>query len=183
MIFLSFAFASAALRHRGRMGEPSGDGGDLGAAEALRAHACQHQPVILVIEAQLAVLSSSKRLLADAGPPAVLATAPDAAMLADVGATAVLAPAPLAVMVADSVLVPPQSLHWLLWRLCWMRLAPPQSMHLLLMRRVMLGSAPAEPSLVPLEVVLDFLAPPPRLRCAHPLSLPPPFRAGGRGRR
>jgi hypothetical protein len=42
-------------------------------------------------------------------------------------------------------------------------------MHLLLMRRVMLGSAPAEPSLVPLEVVLDFLAPPPRLRCAHPL--------------
>ena len=73
-------------------------------------------------------------------------------------------------MVADSVLVPPQSLHWLLWRLCWMRLAPPQSMHLLLMRRVMLGSAPAEPSLVPLEVVLDFLAPPPRLRCAHPLS-------------
>ena len=48
----SFAFASAALRHSGRMGEPSGDGGDLGAAEALRAHACQHQPVILVIEDQ-----------------------------------------------------------------------------------------------------------------------------------
>ena len=116
------------------MGEPGGDGDDLGTAEALRAHACQHQPVILVIEAQLAVLSSSKRLLADAGPPAVLAPAPDAAMLADVGATAVLAPAPLAVMVADSVLVSPQSLHWPLWRLCWQMLAPPQSMHLLLMR-------------------------------------------------
>ena len=89
----SFAFASAALRHSGRMGEPSGDGGDLGAAEALRAHACQHQPVILVIEDQLVVLSSSKRLLADAGAPAVLAPAHDAAMLSDAGATAVLAPA------------------------------------------------------------------------------------------
>ena len=30
MIILSFAFASAALRHRGRMGEPGGDGDDLG---------------------------------------------------------------------------------------------------------------------------------------------------------
>jgi len=40
--------------------------------------------------AQLAVLSSSKRLLADAGAPAVLAPAPDAAMLADAGAPAVL---------------------------------------------------------------------------------------------
>jgi hypothetical protein len=67
------------------MGEPGGDGDDLGTAEALRAHACQHQPVILVIEAQLAVLSSSKRLLADAGAPAVLAPSPDAAMLADAG--------------------------------------------------------------------------------------------------
>ena len=128
---------------------------------------------ILVIEAQLAVLSSSKRLLADAGAPAVLATAPDAAMLADAGATAVLAPAPLAVMVADSVLVSPQSLHWPLWRLCWQVLAPPQSMHLLPgPDAVMLAdaSAPAVLALVPLEVVLDFLAPPPRLRCAHPLS-------------
>ena len=92
-------------------------------------------------------------------------------MLADVGATAVLAPAPLAVMVADSVLVSPQSLHWPLWRLCWQVLAPPQSMHLLPgPDAVMLAdaSAPAVLALVPLEVVLDFFAPP-RLRCAHPL--------------
>ena len=71
-------------------------------SHALRAHACQHQPVILVMEAQLAVLSSSKRLLADAGAPAVPSPAPDAAMLADAGAPAVLAPAPLAVMLADA---------------------------------------------------------------------------------
>ena len=71
----------AALRHRGPVVGTGGTGGDLGAAEALRAHAPRHQPVILVIEAQSAVLSSAKRphhaLLHHTlpPPPAVLAPA------------------------------------------------------------------------------------------------------------
>ncbi len=122
--------------------------------------------------AQLAVLSSSKRLLADAGAPAVLAPAPDAAMLADVEATAVLAPAPLAVMVADSVLVSPQSFKVALAPLAVVLAdAGAPAVDAPAPDAVMLADAgaPAETSLVPLEVVLDFFAPPPRLRCAHPL--------------
>ena len=51
----------AALRHRGRVVEPGGESGDLGAAEALRVHARWHQPVILVIETHSAVRSFAKR--------------------------------------------------------------------------------------------------------------------------
>ena len=73
-------------------------------------------------------------MLADAHAPAVLAYAPAAVMLADARAPAVLqvARVPLAVMLADVrapavlaqaplsvMLVPPQSLHTLLSRLCW----------------------------------------------------------------
>jgi len=91
---------------------------------------------------------------------------------------------------------PPQSLHPLLWRLSPAVLAlSPLAVVLAdagapavvapAPDAVMLADAgaPAVLALVPLAVVLAFLAPPPRLRCAHPLSLPPPFRAGGRGRR
>ncbi len=35
------------------------------------------------------------------------------------------------------------------------------------------AGAPAVLAMAPLAVVLAFLASPPRLRCAHPLSLPP----------
>ena len=51
----------AALRHRGRVAESGSDGGDLGAGEALRVHACGHQPAILVIETESAELSFAKR--------------------------------------------------------------------------------------------------------------------------
>ncbi len=134
-------------------------------SHALRAHACQHQPVILVMEAQLAVLSSSKRLLADAGAPAVPSPAPDAAMLADAGAPAVLAPAPLAVMLADAC-APAAPLAVVLTD------AGGPAVVALAPDAVMLADAGALAvlALVPLSVVLAFHAPPPRLRCAHPLS-------------
>ena len=45
---------------------------------------------------------------------------------------AVLALAPDSTVGAEEA--PPQSLHLLLWRLCWQMLAPPQSLQLLLRR-------------------------------------------------
>jgi hypothetical protein len=105
----------AALRHRGRMGEPA-TVATWGPPKCCGPTRVSTMPVILVMEAQLAVLSSSKRLLADAGPPAVLAPAPDAAMLADAGAPAVLAPAPLAVIPRSPCIVPSGGCAGRCWR-------------------------------------------------------------------
>ena len=61
--------SAAALRQRARVVEPGGDGGNLGAAEALRVHARRHQSVIHVIEAQLAVLSGMRTSAPPNTPP------------------------------------------------------------------------------------------------------------------
>jgi hypothetical protein len=48
------------LAPKSKVRDPGGDGGHLGAAEALRGHARRHQPVILVIAAESAVRSFAK---------------------------------------------------------------------------------------------------------------------------
>jgi len=92
--------------------------------------------------------------------------------------SAVIAIAPAAVMLALKLL-PPQSLHLVLMRLCWQMLVPPQSLQVPL--RWLCWQMVVSPQ--SLQVLLarlcsHFLRVP--FPCAASLSLPPPFPPASR---